>query len=58
MNIVADRVETVAPFLVDGALNASKSGSAVRWMSIWQLLGRFIQSPFVKRDVFSAPESA
>jgi len=58
MNIVADRVETVAPFLVKGALAANKSGSAVRWMSIWQLLGRFIKSPFVKRDVFSSPESA
>ena len=58
MNIVADRVETVAPFLVDGALKADKSGSAVRWMSVWQLMGRFIKSPFVKRDVFSAPESA
>jgi NAD(P)-dependent dehydrogenase (short-subunit alcohol dehydrogenase family) len=52
-NIVADRVETVAPFLVQGALAASKSGAAIRWMSIWKLLGRFIQKPFVKRDVMS-----
>ena len=55
MNIVADRVETVAPFLVDGALKADKSGAAVRWMSIWQLMGRFIKSPFVKRDVLARP---
>jgi NAD(P)-dependent dehydrogenase (short-subunit alcohol dehydrogenase family) len=58
MNIVADRVETVAPFLVEGALKAEKSGAAVRWMSVWQLMGRFIKSPFVKRDVFSETESA
>ena len=58
LNIVADRVETVAPFLVKGALEMNKSGGAVRWMSIWQLLGRFIKSPFVKREVLSAAEQA
>lgn len=58
LNIVADRVETVAPHLVKGALNASKTGASVRWMTVWQLLGRFIKSPFVKRDVFSAANTA
>ena len=43
MNIVADRVETVAPYLVDGALNANKTGAAVRWMSVWQLTGSLHQ---------------
>jgi NAD(P)-dependent dehydrogenase (short-subunit alcohol dehydrogenase family) len=51
LNIVADRVDTVAPFLVKGALEMNKSGGAVRWMSVWQLLGRFIKSRFVKREV-------
>ena len=58
LNIVADRVETVAPHLVEGALAASKSGVAVRWMTPVQLLGRLIRSPFVKRDVFDAPRPA
>lgn len=58
LNIVADRVETVAPFLVKGALEMNKTGGAVRWMSVWQLLGRFIKSPFVKREVISTAESA
>ncbi len=57
LNIVADRVETVAPVLVEGALAASKTGAAVRWMSIWRVLGRFIKSRFVKRDVLSSVES-
>ena len=57
LNIVADRVETVAPHLVEGALAAQKSGTAVRWMSVWQLLGRFIKSLFVKREVLSSAES-
>lgn len=55
-NIVADRVETVAPFLVQGAIAAAKTGAKVRWMSVWQLLGRFATSPFKKRDVFSASQ--
>ena len=58
LNIVADKVETVAPYLVDGALKLEKSGGAVRWMSVWQLLGRFIKTRFVKRDVLSSAESA
>jgi len=58
LNIVADSVETVAPHLVKGALAMNKTGGAIRWMSIWQLLGRFIKSPFVKREVLSSYESA
>ena len=54
LNIVADKVETVAPHLVKGALAANKTGAAVRWMTPIQLLGRLIKSPFVKRDVLSA----
>jgi len=53
LNILADRVETVAPFLVDGALAARKSGVAVRWMSPAQALPRLVKSLFVKRDLFS-----
>jgi NAD(P)-dependent dehydrogenase (short-subunit alcohol dehydrogenase family) len=53
LNILADRVETVVPFLVDGALAAGKSGVAVRWMSPFQALRRLVWSLFVKRDPFS-----
>jgi short-subunit dehydrogenase len=56
LNTVADRVETVAPHLVNGALNASKTGVAVRWMTPMQLVGRLLSKPFVKRDVLSAPQ--
>ena len=52
LNILADKVETVTPFLVEGALKASKNGAAVRWMSGGQALGRVIKSLFVKRDLF------
>ena len=55
LNILADRVETVAPFLVQGALAAEKSGAAVRWMTPAQALPRLIKSLFVKRDLFGQP---
>lgn len=54
LRLLADRVETVAPFLVDGMLKAEKSGAAIRWMTPWQALGRVLTSPFVKRDPFKA----
>ncbi|TFG87025.1 MAG: SDR family oxidoreductase [Chromatiales bacterium] len=52
MNIFADHVETVTPFLVEGALAARKTGVAVRWMSPAQALPRLVKSLFVKRDLF------
>lgn len=55
LNILADRVETVAPFLVQGALAAEKSGAAVRWMTPPQAVGRLVKSLFVKRDLFASP---
>jgi NAD(P)-dependent dehydrogenase (short-subunit alcohol dehydrogenase family) len=52
LNILADHVETVAPFLVEGALAARKSGLAVRWMTPAQAVPRLLKSLFVKRDLF------
>jgi NAD(P)-dependent dehydrogenase (short-subunit alcohol dehydrogenase family) len=52
LNILADRVETVAPFLVDGALAARKTGVAVRWMTPAQAVPRLLKSLFIKRDLF------
>lgn len=49
--IAADRVETVAPFLVDHALAVNKSGARVEWLTTRRLMWRFATAPFVKRDV-------
>ena len=57
LNLLADRVETVAPALVDGILHVSKSGASVRWMTPMQALGRVAMSPFRKRDPFTPTES-
>jgi NADP-dependent 3-hydroxy acid dehydrogenase YdfG len=53
LSLLADRVETVAPALVDGMLALDKTGGAVRWMTPMQALGRVIMSPFRKRDPFA-----
>jgi NAD(P)-dependent dehydrogenase (short-subunit alcohol dehydrogenase family) len=52
LNILADTVETVTPFLVEGMLNAKESGAAVRWLTDGKVRWRFFRSLFVKRDVF------
>jgi short-subunit dehydrogenase len=54
LNILADTVETVTPFLVEGMLNAKKTGAAVRWLTGPKVSARFFMSRFRKRDVFSA----
>jgi NAD(P)-dependent dehydrogenase (short-subunit alcohol dehydrogenase family) len=54
LSLLADRVETVAPALVDGMLKADKPGADVRWMTPMQAAGRLLMSPFRKRDPFAA----
>jgi NAD(P)-dependent dehydrogenase (short-subunit alcohol dehydrogenase family) len=53
LNLLADTVETVTPFLVEGMLNASKNGEAVRWLTPKKVIVRKLMSYFRKRDIFS-----
>jgi len=52
-NILADTVETVTPWLVDGILNAKGNGAAVRWLTTPKVIGRFLMSRFRKRDILA-----
>jgi len=52
LNILADTVETVTPFLVEGMLKAKDNGAAVRWLTGGKIRWRFLKSIFVKRDLF------
>lgn len=52
LNILADTVETVTPWLVDGMLAADRNGAAVRWLTPGKVRWRFLTSLFRKRDVF------
>jgi NAD(P)-dependent dehydrogenase (short-subunit alcohol dehydrogenase family) len=51
-NILADRVETVSPWLASQMLNNKKHGAEISWSSRWKIMGRFLASPFNRRDVF------
>jgi short-subunit dehydrogenase len=53
MNILADTVETVTPFLVEGMLNNHENGDAVRWLTRGKVMRRFFMSRFRKRDIFT-----
>ncbi len=53
LNLLADNVETVTPYLVEGILNVQKSGEAVRWLTPKRIRQRKLESLFKKRDVFT-----
>jgi NAD(P)-dependent dehydrogenase (short-subunit alcohol dehydrogenase family) len=52
-NILADRVETVAPWLAERILANERHGARIAWLNGWKVMGRFLKAPFVKRDLFS-----
>jgi NAD(P)-dependent dehydrogenase (short-subunit alcohol dehydrogenase family) len=51
-NVLADRVETVAPWLADKVLSNTKTGVRFKWLNVWKLAGRFLAAPFRKRELF------
>ena len=51
-NILGDRVETVAPFLVERILRTRKRGTRVAWLTRRKAFLRFLTAAFNKRDLF------
>jgi len=52
-NILADRVETVVPYLVDGILKAGRSRPRIAWLTTPKVLLRFLTAPLKRRDLFA-----
>lgn len=52
-NILADKVETVTPWLVEGILANDKDGAKVEWLTSKKVMARFFMSLFKKRDLFA-----
>ncbi|WP_405138284.1 SDR family oxidoreductase [Nocardia sp. NBC_01388] len=52
-NILADRVETVAPWLAERAVTRTRNGAHVQWLTTGKVLRRFAAAPFHKRDLFA-----
>lgn len=52
-NILADRVDTVAPWLVNRILSNEKTGVRISWLTTWKVMARFLVAPFRNRNVFT-----
>ncbi|KQY37980.1 chitin-binding protein [Nocardia sp. Root136] len=52
-NILADRVETVTPWLAERALTHRRNGAHVRWLTTPKVIGRFATAGFRRRDLFA-----
>lgn len=50
-NILADRPETVGPWLAAQVLANQKHGKAINWLTQWKVITRFVGSIFHKRNV-------
>ena len=53
INILADRVETVTPWLAREVLANDRNGVRISWLTRRKVLGRFLVAPFRKRDLFA-----
>jgi NAD(P)-dependent dehydrogenase (short-subunit alcohol dehydrogenase family) len=51
-SLIADRVETVTPWLARRVLANERNGAVISWLPWWKLVGRFVMSAFRKRDPF------
>ncbi len=51
LNILADRVETVAPFLVKNMLKNKKHGKKIIWLTARKASWRFLSYPITKRKI-------
>jgi NAD(P)-dependent dehydrogenase (short-subunit alcohol dehydrogenase family) len=55
-NILAEKVETVTPVLVEGILSNGKNGARISYSGRWKLMWRFLTAGFSKRDLFEKGE--
>jgi short-subunit dehydrogenase len=51
-NLIADRVETVTPWLARQILSNQKTGVTISWMTKRKMLMRMMRIPFKKRELF------
>lgn len=52
-NILGDKVETVAPFLVKKILQSNKTNDHIIWLTSYKIMWRFFTSKFKKNDFFA-----
>ncbi len=52
-NILADKVETVAPWLAEQVLKNDKAGARISWLNRPKIISRFLLAPLRKRNLFA-----
>ncbi len=52
-NILSDRIETVAPWLVERILTNKKNGATIKWLTGRKIMWRFVSSAFHKRRIYA-----
>jgi len=52
-NIMADSVETVTPFLVEGVLANAETDAKITWLTEEKIQERFNSEEYLGRDLFS-----
>ncbi len=53
-NILADRAEDVAPWIVERVLANKKNGARISWLNGAKVMGRFMAAPFRKRNLIDS----
>lgn len=56
-NILADRVETVTPYLAEQVLSNTKNGTRIQWLTRRNVFWRFLTASFNKRDLFEGMDN-
>tara|TARA_Y100001968_G_scaffold298445_1_gene308320 strand:- start:683 stop:1396 length:714 start_codon:yes stop_codon:yes gene_type:complete len=56
-NILADNVDTVAPWIAERVLAARDNGTSITWLTKFTAFGRFATAAFNKRDLFAEAEA-
>ncbi len=52
-NILAERAETVAPWIAQRVLSNNRTGIHIRWLTKRRFIRRIVSAPFTKRDLFT-----
>ncbi len=52
-NMLADKVETVTPFLVEEILKNDKTGAKIDWLTMEKANARFEDEHYLNRDLLS-----
>jgi short-subunit dehydrogenase len=51
-NILADKVETVTPFIAEKVLENTKNGARIKWLTSGKVMRRFLTAGISKRNLF------